>query len=568
VGAIVWSGENNVITVWGNNEINDVIDGIQSGEEIGFRVWRKSTGTVYTYVQKEYSKGNGLYAVNGLYVLSLLDAVSAPSAPTLSSPSNNATDINVPVTLQWNASNRAESYTVQVSKNPNMSSPVISQSGITGTSYEVSGLDYVTQYYWRVRAVNPAGNSSWSTTYNFTTEVLIVTSGLQLHSGWNMISSRVKPTQTDIQSLFSEIVSDVLLVKNGDGETYWPAMAVDQIVNWNYKSGYQVYMHADRVLNFVGTPVVTSEETIQLPAGWSTVAYLSESSLDPAIALENLGGNLVIVKNNTGGVYWPEFGSNTMGTMNPGEGYQLYLQNSAALVYPGTGTINKASEAVTMFTDHPERFTFSYDPTGLNATIMLIASSPADGDEVGVFTAAGEVVGSGVFHSGKALLTVWGRDEVNPVGAISGESLSFTYYSAADQKEDQLIIELVTDVLTGETVKGGFFYAHNGVFVVNGSVSMSSDIGEQVPTEYMLAQNYPNPFNPSTTITFSIPDGGYTTLKVYNTLGVEIATLVDDQLAAGYYTQRWEASGVASGLYFYQLRSGSYVETRRMLLMK
>jgi hypothetical protein len=71
VGAIVWTGENNVITVWGNNEINDVIDGIQSGEEIGFRVWRKSTNTVLNYVEKEYSKGNGLYAVNGLYVLSL-----------------------------------------------------------------------------------------------------------------------------------------------------------------------------------------------------------------------------------------------------------------------------------------------------------------------------------------------------------------------------------------------------------------------------------------------------------------------------------------------------------------
>jgi hypothetical protein len=254
--------------------------------------------------------------------------------------------------------------------------------------------------------------------------------------------------------------------------------------------------------------------------------------------------------------------------MSPGQGYQVYLQNPATLVYPGTGTINKEHETISMLPDQPERYAFPFDPTGLNATIMLISSSPVDGDEVGVYTAEGELVGGGVVHSGRALLTVWGRDEINTVGGVPGETLSLSYYSVADDKEERLYVESVTDVMTGEAVQGGLSYAHNGIYVVNGSVSMSNDTHDQVPAAYMLAQNYPNPFNPSTTITFSLPEDGFTTLKVYNTLGVEIATLVDDQLAAGYYSQTWDASGIASGLYFYRLSSGSYTETHKMLLMK
>ncbi len=91
-----------------------------------------------------------------------------------------------------------------------------------------------------------------------------------------------------------------------------------------------------------------------------------------------------------------------------------------------------------------------------------------------------------------------------------------------------------------------------------------------VPDQYSLAQNYPNPFNPSTTIRFGIPAGeaGETTLKVFDMLGREVATLVNERLAAGMYSVRFETQGLASGMYLYRLSSGSFVETRKMLLTK
>lgn len=88
------------------------------------------------------------------------------------------------------------------------------------------------------------------------------------------------------------------------------------------------------------------------------------------------------------------------------------------------------------------------------------------------------------------------------------------------------------------------------------------------PTAYALTQNYPNPFNPSTTIEYSLPSPGNVTLKVYNVLGQEVATLVNEAKEPGTYTVQWNASRVPSGLYFYQLQSGSYRNTQKMLLLK
>jgi hypothetical protein len=89
-----------------------------------------------------------------------------------------------------------------------------------------------------------------------------------------------------------------------------------------------------------------------------------------------------------------------------------------------------------------------------------------------------------------------------------------------------------------------------------------------VPISYSLSQNYPNPFNPSTTIRFALPKSGHVELKVYNTLGQEVATLVNEEKTAGTYSAQWNASSVASGVYFYRLKAGEYNETRKLLLMK
>jgi hypothetical protein len=89
-----------------------------------------------------------------------------------------------------------------------------------------------------------------------------------------------------------------------------------------------------------------------------------------------------------------------------------------------------------------------------------------------------------------------------------------------------------------------------------------------IPTKYDLGQNYPNPFNPGTTINFQLPEKKHVSLKIYNVQGILVATLVDGVLEAGYHSTRWDASGYASGVYFYRFSSGSFNATKRLLLLK
>jgi hypothetical protein len=88
------------------------------------------------------------------------------------------------------------------------------------------------------------------------------------------------------------------------------------------------------------------------------------------------------------------------------------------------------------------------------------------------------------------------------------------------------------------------------------------------PDRFSLQQNYPNPFNPGTKISFSLSQSGFTTLKIYDVVGREVTTLVSEKLDAGPHTANWEASDHSSGIYFYQLKSGRFIETKKMILMR
>jgi sugar lactone lactonase YvrE len=107
------------------------------------------------------------------------------------------------------------------------------------------------------------------------------------------------------------------------------------------------------------------------------------------------------------------------------------------------------------------------------------------------------------------------------------------------------------------------------VYREGGVVSVEENpIRAIVPNDYLLSQNYPNPFNPTTTIKYALPQRSDLVITVYNVLGKEVMTLINDEQEAGVYEVEFNASTLASGIYFYQLRAGNYVETKKMILLK
>lgn len=119
-------------------------------------------------------------------------------------------------------------------------------------------------------------------------------------------------------------------------------------------------------------------------------------------------------------------------------------------------------------------------------------------------------------------------------------------------------------------------YSVNGIPITNskvvnynlGTVIGVTNISNETPDKYKLSQNYPNPFNPATKISFSIPKQGFVNMKVYDILGKEVMTLVNEIKQAGSYDVNFNGSNFASGVYFYRIESDNFVDIKRMMLIK
>jgi photosystem II stability/assembly factor-like uncharacterized protein len=134
----------------------------------------------------------------------------------------------------------------------------------------------------------------------------------------------------------------------------------------------------------------------------------------------------------------------------------------------------------------------------------------------------------------------------------------------------------VNDGLSDKVIKGivilpdGFLLCgteKEGIFMADLNLTTVDDINDRSMT-FSLQQNYPNPFNPITTIKYSIQELSFVNIKIYDLLGREIATLVNEEKPTGNYELTWNAEDLSSGIYFYRLQAGSFIETKKMVLMK
>ena len=117
---------------------------------------------------------------------------------------------------------------------------------------------------------------------------------------------------------------------------------------------------------------------------------------------------------------------------------------------------------------------------------------------------------------------------------------------------------------TVEILSDNYVFWRDSLEIITGIKKSDNNI----PKVFSLKQNFPNPFNPSTTIVFTLPKTEVVSLKIYNLLGQEVFTLVSEKLTPGEYKYTWNASQLASGVYFYKLVSGNYSSTKKLILLR
>ncbi|MDZ7624273.1 MAG: T9SS type A sorting domain-containing protein [Ignavibacteriaceae bacterium] len=127
----------------------------------------------------------------------------------------------------------------------------------------------------------------------------------------------------------------------------------------------------------------------------------------------------------------------------------------------------------------------------------------------------------------------------------------------------------LVEITNGEEVGSHRVVSGEEILISNKSVNKIRIEKEgEIPVAYSLEQNYPNPFNPATTIKFELPETAEVTLTIYNTLGQEVDEIVNTTLEAGKYSYQWNAEKIASGIYIYELRTKSFLSSKKMIFLK
>jgi PKD repeat protein len=383
------------------------------------------------------------------------------------------------------------------------------------------------------------------------------TQSIALFPGWSLISSYIEPDNPSITDMFSAITSSVVILKNCDGNVFWPGFGVNMIGNWEVVEAYQIKVSQTVILDVIGTQVNPQNWPIPLYQGWNCVAYLHDTPAPVVDMMSPVQTNLLMVKNGMGHVYIPSFGIDMIGCMQPGEGYLANMTAPDTLVYPPLpvpnpcGSVKSALAMDNSYFGKPEN-------TGSNMTVIIPVSILPDdlsgNDEIGIFNSNGFLVGSSKLYHETMAITLWGDDETTPEsdGLADGETFSLVCYNSNTKSE--------YDIEITEWMEGNGNYRTNSLHIAS-KIKVSDPIAS-----FVLNQNIPNPATCSTSVSFYIPSDCYLQLKLYNNMGQEVRALLEGYHKKGNHEVNFRVDGLAKGTYFYKLSSDNHVSIKKMII--
>lgn len=554
-----------------------------ANNETGYRVWRKegdtSSANIYTAIaelpadavsfidttvafQMQYSYKAEAFNPDTTSdfsnQVSIITFPQVPDAAMLIAPPANAIGVIQPAAFIWSRSQRADTYHLMVAADSLFASVVWADSSITDTAVFVSGLQNLTNHYWRVQAKNTGGYSAYSPVFSFRTI--------------------------------------------GGASGSQPLLPLNNSVNVSRDSVVFVW---SRSFDILQSPETILNYWFELYTDTASAAVYADSLLtDTSAVVRNLLHDTnyfwrVRAKNETG---WNAFSAyNRFRTIVP-------MPMVPVLLSPANGVINTPLSFVIRW--KRDRYTANYhlqvsadsafgsfmiNDSALTDTLKLLQSL-TDGSAYYWRVSGMNVAGRSSFSDAWKFTTRMHAPDSLKVAAIPGRiaelswrdrSASELHYrverKAGDASQPGVYTQIALlpsntvsyrDSVAGDTV----VYTYRVQAVNNDAVSaytspvttsLLTDINEGgIPEDYALHQNYPNPFNPSTVINYQIPEAGMVTLQIFSITGALVSTLADEYKEAGYHRAEFKADGLASGIYIVRLRAAEFTAMRKMLLVK
>ncbi len=508
----------------------------------------------------EYIPSNGSFNWKTRIASFTFDAPCPVSYPSNPSPSDGSTDVSINLSqLTWTNGSGANNNGLYFGTNP-ASLPLV-QSGTLANSWNISSLplEYNTNYYWYVvengdtcgvsgpiwsfkTEPDPGLNLSWSDNFDS------YTSGQRLacSNPINWTTWSLTPCSTVEDALISNVQSfsapnSVVIVQNNDlvhqfGDLTYGKYSINfrmyipsgkngyfntlsGFTGGNYEWAMQCYFNAggQGSLDAGGTGIASF--TFQYNT-WNFVELIVD--IDNNNAEFKFNGNSIHI--------WAW----TAGSL--GAGGQLQLAGNDFF---------GATAQDQMYIDDYNFVDLLAVPVELTS---FIASSNDGNVKLNWITAS--EINNRIFEIERKS----NNSQFVTIGYVNG-------HGTTTEQQDYLYI----DKNPGQ---GTYIYRLKQLDF-NGHYEYSNEVEVILaPTKFLLEQNYPNPFNPSTLIKYSIPTDGFVSLDIFNLLGQKVATLVNENMKAGRYEVNFDASGLSTGLYIYTLKSGNFISTKKMILLK
>jgi len=419
-------------------------------------------------------------------------------------------------------------------------------------------------------------------------------------NGWGIHGVTVAPDGNLWLALHGDLAQDTLFTAEGDTVNYRPIYILDPNTGDHVSfsplrvlempDGGMDTLHAGSDHNGSGKGIGVDNDGNILFTSWTTVYridYTNGKVLNRFIP-ENLGSMTEAVQSSDGNIFVGYVGKNT----------PIYLlDNDFVLIGEAVDTNRHINRTMEISDDGKDLYTgstwnglgivrYHSDIPGLQPFEAVdtlgnwtnVAGKTAEGadtvySEVKLWASSIDFAPDGSLWAGNL------RDDWSGPGGKG--SMWYAFDVSTGKIIDSLGIPL------GDSSAGGVYsprgaawsndgtkmyladYDYNTITVWNYTAPVSvEEIPGTIPSEFALTQNYPNPFNPTTTISFTMPEANVVSLKVFNMLGQEVATIINEQKAAGAYKATFDASNIASGTYVYTLKVGSFVESKKMILLK
>ena len=391
-----------------------------------------------------------------------------------------------------------------------------------------------------------------STITSITSAPLITDQNVELNIGWNMFSTYIHFEGMNILDVFAPYAEDIVIIKNYTGNAYLPEWNFDGIGEMIPGQGYQAKMNADKTILFEGDYLKPENHPITLQSGWNMFAYLRT---EPAPTIDIFSGidDLVIVKDNLGMAYLPEFNFDGIGLMEAGKGYQAKVLSDQTLQYLS----NDAQYKMTNSEVKRELYHFTKPlNTGSNMSLVLPVyaweNRPLPGDEIAVYDTRGLLVGAMPFQNGNLVIPIYGNDELSQIkdGLNNGEVFSLSIWSNKNNSEHQIAAVLNKEV----------------------SVFEKDDIVYASLLEFNLEQNnissvslFPNPTDHRTELQATIKEDAQLETSIFNLLGEKMFYAIKD-VKKGTIQQVLHIEHLTAGSYILQLKTNDELINKSLII--